>query len=432
VRHSVNILVVDDLEKKRDEIRSKLANFCRTLDIRFTEAGSYEDAREVLKSTNIDFVILDLMIPAGGSRPAERWSRSLLGEILDGSLCHPMHVFGLTEHKELLPKVEQYYSRNMFGLFAYDWDSDQWAKDIATKIEYLAQAVENGASYRLNSYDYDLLILTARFKNEFEPVRKVIFEDRHGEVHPLWGDEAHFGRLSIGKATLQAGMICIGDTGLAPAAAVSSLAIQILRPRLLVMLGMCAGFKSKGCRLLDVIVARETACWQEGKDMEEAGRSSFDSRSKYKSCSEQVGSKISRALEVRAVEFERMMDQATQEADYLKLVAKYGGSIATRPTVRSGLLVSGSSIVASDTIRKEVQERHPAAIGLEMEAYALYTAAEISMGSKPQYLVIKGVADLADGGKTDEAQHFASQLSARVLLKLLPDLSLGATSKDNA
>ena len=47
---------------------------------------------------------------------------------------------------------------------------------MVSKIEYLANAIRNGASYRLNSYDYDLLILTARYKSEFEPVQRVSLE----------------------------------------------------------------------------------------------------------------------------------------------------------------------------------------------------------------------------------------------------------------
>jgi NADH dehydrogenase FAD-containing subunit len=54
-----------------------------------------------------------------------------------------------------------------------------------------------------------------------------------------------------------------------------------------------------------------------------------------------------------------------------------------------------------------------------MEAFALYTSASVAMGSKPEYFAIKGVADLADGKKRDDAQAFASELSAKVLKLIL-------------
>src|SRR5207253_331530 len=119
------------------------------------EAENYETARDLLGSKNFDIVVLDLKIPAGDEPPSEKWSRRLLTDILKGRFCFPIHVFGLTEHKDILQSERAYYEANLFGLYIFDWNEEEWAKAICAKMAYLAQAMATGAAYRLNSFDYD-------------------------------------------------------------------------------------------------------------------------------------------------------------------------------------------------------------------------------------------------------------------------------------
>lgn len=188
------ILVVDDLDKKRQTIIRALGRRLKNYDVVFESADRYEAALEKLRVRNYDFVILDVKIPAGNEPASEKWSRYLLDQITEGSLCFPMHVFGLTAHKEIADIEREYYELNLFGFFVFDWESETWAIGIVSKIEYLANAIRNGASYRLNSYDYDLLILTARYKSEFEPVQRVLFGSAPNVGHPLWQDDSFFRR----------------------------------------------------------------------------------------------------------------------------------------------------------------------------------------------------------------------------------------------
>lgn len=417
MKRRIKMLIIDDIEKKRQEIKSQLSRFGRSVDFTFSEAENYEQARDALRGSNYDFVILDLMIPAGKEEPSEAWSRTLLMDILSGELCFPMHIFGLTEHAELMESERRYYDQNLFGLFEFKWSSDDWALAIWNKIKYLISAIENGTAYRLNSYDFDLLLLTARRANEFVPVKKYFFKDDASDVNPLWNDDySFFGKLQLGAdLSLRAALICIGETGLAPAASITTQAIQLLRPRIVVMLGMCAGFESKGMRLLDVIVARETACWQEGKSLDTATGEEFDPRGEVRSWSEGIGTKFRLSHEMLEKEYSSSLADVKETVTYLRLSQLYGDAVSQRLNVKPGLLVSGSSVVASKATREQILTRHARAIGLEMEAFGVYTAAKYAKGARPEYLTIKGVADLADNGKGDEAQALASELSARVL-----------------
>ena len=264
MKQRVSILLVDDLETKRQTVRNVLKSKLKRFDVTIELADRYETARDRLRSQNYDFVILDIKLPAGAEPASEKWSRQLLRDILDQSLCFPMHVFGLTAHREIVEAEKQFYEENMFGLFVFEWEGTEWAARIAAKIEYLALAIHNGAAYRLNSYDYDVLILTARYKSEFLPVKSRLFGRQRDVGHPLWPERSFFGTLSLsGNRKLRAALICIGGTGLSAAASITSQAIQVLRPRTVAMLGMCAGFEAKDVGIMDVLVARESVCWQE-------------------------------------------------------------------------------------------------------------------------------------------------------------------------
>jgi CheY-like chemotaxis protein len=261
MRLPISILIVDDLDKKRLAVSSLLELELKTFEVRFEYADRYETARDRLATNSYDFVILDIKIPAGAEAASEKWSRQLLREILDGAMCLPMHVFGLTEHHDIMEAERHYYESSMFGLLVFQWDNNSWAQAIANKIRYLALAVHNGAAYRLNSFSYDVVVLAARFENEFKPIKKVLFGNSKGTGHPLWPDMAHIGIINLrGGKKLRAALICIGPTGLSPAAALTSQALQVLRPKLVAMLGMCAGFESRGVKIMDVLIAREAAC----------------------------------------------------------------------------------------------------------------------------------------------------------------------------
>ncbi|MCK1728248.1 hypothetical protein [Bradyrhizobium sp. 142] len=420
MKQRLSILLVDDLSKKRQAVvgslRSKLTDF----DVVFEEADRYETARDQLKSRNFDFVILDIKIPAGEEEASEKWSRQLLRDILDGSLCYPMHVFGLTAHSDVADAEKSFYEANMFGFFLFDWESDEWAAAISAKIEYLALALHNGSAYRFNSFDYDLLIVVARHKTEYEPVKNSFFGKKKGAEHPLWPDRSIFGQINLGGGIrIRVAIVCIGEAGLSSAAAVVTQGMQILRPRVIAMVGMCAGFEAKGVKILDVLVARESACWQEGKSVDKDGDEKFDLRAKSRNWSSDLGGLVARRVEAQDRSLFGVLEEFSRRSDYLAVKERYGDKVAQIPAIKPGLVVSGSEVVSSEAVAKEVLSRHPAALGLEMEIFAIYSANELALGKRGECLAIKGVADFADKDKRDDTQILASELSAEVLKKLL-------------
>jgi nucleoside phosphorylase len=83
------------------------------------------------------------------------------------------------------------------------------------------------------------------------------------------------------------------------------------------------------------------------------------------------------------------------------------------PNVYIGVFGSGSAVMANDTIFAEIGSHSRKIIGIDMEAYALFVAAERTISNnKPKALVIKGVQDYADSvksGKTPEQKEEAKR-----------------------
>jgi nucleoside phosphorylase len=129
--------------------------------------------------------------------------------------------------------------------------------------------------------DYDIVIITARFETEFRP----IVESMEGAAGPsddlslYKGKKLKVGSIRLGKFLMRVAIYCIEEMGLSPAAAATSQMITQFRPRMICVLGMCCGFRQEKCqnksKLGDVIIVRESACWDEGTYAEVDNESFF-------------------------------------------------------------------------------------------------------------------------------------------------------------
>jgi nucleoside phosphorylase len=191
------------------------------------------------------------------------------------------------------------------------------------------------------------------------------------------------------------------------------------------MLGMCCGFSDERCaspsKLGDVIVARETASWEEGKYIElvRGDRAFFRKRPVIRAIDDVFRVPVTSAIEGAADHIAPYYSRFLSSASSKELRRKYFGKIRDRPEVKLGMLVSGSSVIADEKMIGEILDRNPAAIGLDMEIFGVYTAAQKCLEQKPSVVGIKGVADFGTVEKHDDIQEYASVMSLFVLLGIL-------------
>jgi len=430
----MRILIVDDAEDKRREVKTALqAELRDQFTLELDEAVDYEAALERLRDRFYDLVILDLFLPDASRGPTEDTSKALITQVFRGDrLIPPTQIIGLTAFPTEAEAERPFYDEHLLDLLHYDAVDGAWRAALCSRIRYLVASKRAAARFRRENFDFDLVVLTARHENEYLPVAQTLFREIHSEVFPPWAGAVTIGEVSgpDGRG-LKTALVCIGEMGMAPAAAATSEAINLFRPRMISMLGMCCGFNASSSasarKLLDVLVVREVACWEEGKYEPErvVGDGQFRNRSKTRLVDDAIRSQVEQAVEQGGKHLTPRLRRLSGTRAYKAVAALFDPKdVRAIPEVKFAPLVSGSSVVAADEVIAEILDRHPSALGLDMEIAGLHAAVDRCLGKKPSVLAIKGVADFGRADKGNEAQVMASRCATEVFLGIVAQLDI--------
>ena len=349
----------------------------------------------------------------------------------------PTHIIGLTAYPIEAQTERPFYDEHLLALLHYDAVDGGWRGALCSRIRYLVASKRAAARFRRESFDFDLVVLTARHENEYVPVAQTLFKQKDAESYPPWT-----GTVTVGEVAgpdgrpLKAALICIGEMGMAPAAAAASEAINLFRPRMIGMVGMCCGFNGSACasprKLLDVLVVREVACWEEGKyvSSEKSGDGQFRNRSKTRLVNDAIRSQVEQVVEQAAAYLTPRLRRVAASRAYKQLTSEIGlNNFRAVPEVKFSPIVSGSSVVADDDVVSQILDRHPSALGLDMEIVGLHAAVDRCLGKKPSVLAVKGIADFGRADKGNEAQVMASRCATEVFLGIIGQLDIFGPSE---
>ncbi len=78
-------------------------------------------------------------------------------------------------------------------------------------------------------------------------------------------------------------------------------------------------------------------------------------------------------------------------------------------------IASGASVLQRKLAMESIKKQHKNLIGVEMEIFAVLTAAALASKPQPTAIGIKSVCDFGDEDKKDGYQKFAAYTSARYL-----------------
>ncbi|MEH2480635.1 nucleoside phosphorylase/CheY-like chemotaxis protein [Nitrobacteraceae bacterium AZCC 2146] len=428
------VLIVEDSAEKYQRIVALLEVRLSHISCKFVWADEYNSAVRTLTESTFDLVVLDLLIPVAAGTVSAENSRTLLSMMQAGELTPVPHIIGLTQHSAVAETERAYYSESLLALELFSFETEDWADRIAGKIIYLIKSKTASVQFISNNYQTDLLIVVARYENEFKPIsEKMDWESDPSKNSPYFPTHRTLtGRMTFeGGRSLRTTLICIGEMGIASAAVLTSQAISLLRPRIVSMLGMACGFNhersSSPALFGDVLIARECACWEEGKYLEYGKEKErlFRNRANIRTVDGAIAPVLSATIETASESIVPIFATFLKSAGSRKLREAYGESIRQTPELKYGMVVSGSSVIADSAQIDEIIKRHPSAVGLEMELYGVFTAAQKCVGRPPGVLGIKGVADFGDGAKHKHIQAYASILSFYTLIGILRELYAG-------
>ncbi|MDN4987932.1 histidine kinase, partial [Bradyrhizobium sp. WYCCWR 13022] len=192
--------------------------------------------------------------------------------------------------------------------------------------------------------------------------------------------------------------------GMSASAVLTSKMIAQFRPRLVAMVGICAG-RAEKTQLGDVIVADPCWDWGSGKI------DSVDNVPHFRPAPHQI-------------ELDTDIGALLKEvcADVAMLATIKSAARGSKPShelrVHFGPLASGAAVVANSDTFNSLLLQHRNLLGIEMEAYGVVVASKGSGKPRPLPLILKAVCDFADKDKADDFQEYAAHTSALLLHKI--------------
>lgn len=397
----MKILIIDDSPARYRSLVPVLKQMGVTeADIQFsTDCMS---ARKQLTDMRYDLMIVDFIIPLRAQdEPSAQHSRDLLEEIVEeDDLIKPTKILGLTADKDAANDFANYFEQNTWRIIEFSENSNGWASQIRNCVEYLQAA---SSKKDIPAIGTDVAILCALKSPELRAVLRLPWE--WTEIRPLSDSLfVHQGRFSSGGKNFSVTAAHCTRMGIVSSALTTAHLIEMCRPRHIVMTGICAGIQGK-VQLGDAILADPSWDWQSGKIDASNDKSRFA----------QAPHQLPITHDIRAA----VQALSTDKSFLGKVRESWQAKIDSDLQIHVGPLASGSSVLADPQVVDQIKHSHRELIGVDMEVYGLYAAAQIASRPRPIPFAIKSVCDFANPEKNDDFQSYAAYTSAKCVQELL-------------
>lgn len=396
----MKILIVDDNRAKWLKLIPALAQLgINRSEIQVAECAS--DARRHLENDIFDLLILDLQLPEYlEGNPNLQPVKDLLDDLSENdNYIRPNMIVGFSAYQEYIDEIQSIQSAGAMVFHRFDESSDEWIEGILNAARFCIQQQKNIAASAIDSVD--VCIITALYDPELRAVLNLPWNWK--EPEPI--DSATMIRrgsfLSNGN-TYSVIAANASRMGMVASTAIATKLIACCKPRFVVMSGICAGVRGK-TNYGDILLANPSWDYQCGKRLSNSEGSAFYIAPHQLHVKE--------SIETRLLELGR-------DATLLRGIKDswQGDKPDAELKILSGPVGCGSAVLADQSIIEELirgQQRN--LLGIEMEAYGIYSAANSSSDPSPFFFCVKSVCDFADNQKDDKYQKYAAYTSAAIV-----------------
>lgn len=396
----IKVLIVEDDSQKYGRVHTVLTDNGIAADY-IHHAICAAEAVRLLGANRYDLMLLDINLPKLlGEDPERGGGMSVLRAIQrDESLLRPSYIIGVTAFEDLVGEFGPDFEEQLWSIAHYSDNSDRWIAQLGAKIRHISASKRSRRFSDGVTYGTDLAIVTALADVEHEAVLKLPCD---WQPLRLPHDET---RYSTGTFSSRDGMdrTIIASTaprmGMPAAAVLASKMIQQFRPRVLIMVGICAG-RSGRINIGDIIVADPS--WDCGSGKIEPG----DDGPRFLPDPHQLD------LDPEVAELAK--EVCRDKVLLASIKASFDGAVPDHDLdAKVGPLTSGAAVVTDPVTFESILPQHRKLLGLEMEAYGIMAAGRGNGLPRPTVLAIKSVSDHADQKKADDFQPYAAHTSAQ-------------------
>lgn len=401
----LNILVVEDEVEKRSALCEAIRDFDPNLLKRTDCVVDVNEAKRSLKKKKYDLLVLDINLPGRiDDRARVGAGLDVLSFLRDNdSAVSPAAIIGITAYKDGAELAMRERGVPFWKLVHFSYEDRSWRDDIHEALKYLSKSKTPPFFNDGHTFYFDLGIVVA-LEAELKP---------YFDLPVRWNEVrvAHdSNRYWVGKFESQGKELSVVATvaqqmGMTSSAISSIQLIHAFRPKYIAMSGICAGVKEK-VQMGDLLVADPVFDWGSGK-WKEVGED--------------------RKLEFLPAPYQWRLDTGLR-AD-INAVAEIPGLLeeirknyhGRRPDAAPKLIIeamaSGGSVLQASMLMGEVRDQHKNVVGVDMEIYAVFSAASYASQPRPTCFSIKSVCDFGDGEKNDNFHEYAAYCSANFLYR---------------
>lgn len=408
----LSILIVDDSDDKVKRIKDFLRSNGSIRPDRVEIADSVYTAEDKLQSKQYDLVIVDLYLPMEkGDTPRPEYGITLLELIKsDEDILKPLYVVGLTR-EEYNEEHHAAFTQSMWFLLSYNNNSDLWKAPLMNIVDYLINSKK--MLQETHEFDYDVAIINALQTPENYWLKMVLNNQEWNEIS-IPGDDCttyYETKLKSFKGQVIRVVCCYANQMASTASSMlTTKVIYNFRPRYLFMTGIAAAIATENVGFGDILVATEVWDGASGKlkDTKDNGPIFLPDPRQKALCGT----------------FRNIIDRLKENDDLLNSIYKSFTGVFNKPkdhlAIHTGPMSSVPAVVASQLAIDELKKQGRKLLGIEMESYGMFYAAENSISPRPEIVAsLKSVSDFATIAKDNDYQDYASYTSAALLKHII-------------
>lgn len=384
----MNILIFEDDQRKRKFIEDEIKEMDVGAEI--TTASHFQEFMKCAYGSTFDLIIADLIAPRFQSSEPVDLTDQIIEAVRAPDSCNLLtSVLALTRYDSKAEENFKGLNVKDISVVTFSEGESEWKGSLRRKVNACMPA---------KTFDF---VIVCALEKEVNGYLNAGYDV--GKVENIQGLECR----EINVADKKGVIVKLPRMGLVTCAITSTLAIDMFKPTLICMSGICAGINGKAS-IYDVIIPdichqHDIGKWAENGLEPEFYNVQIDATVR-----------LSISAAIAAPDFKNDVENGisysrSQIPDDIE-----------RPDIKFKIAPasSGSAVIASEEMARSIQAQHRKNTAFEMESFALYEAARLSR-VQPKYFSAKTVVD--DGGerKSDAFHDPACIISAKTVCSLI-------------